>query len=53
MIKKAGGYACQQGDVESAIKELTRLFDDLSLRRSNPKGLKIDIVEQFRLALLN
>lgn len=53
LIKSAGGYACQQGDVESAIGELTRLFDDLSLRRSNPKGLKIDIVEQFRLALLN
>ncbi len=51
LIKRAGGYACQQGDVESAIGELARLFDDLSLRRSNPKGLEINIVEQFRLAL--
>jgi len=53
LIKGAGGYACQQGDVESAIGELTRLFDDLSIKKSNPKNLEIHILDQFKLALSN
>ena len=47
----AGGYACEQGDAESAKREIIRMLRDFEIGAEAGLSLKIDIVEQFRLAL--
>lgn len=47
----AGGYACEQGDTQSAKQELVRMLRDFELGAQAGLRLEVDIVEQFRLAL--
>jgi len=51
LLIEAGGYACEQGDAGSARQELVRLLKDFEIGAQTGLRLKLDIVEQFRLAL--
>lgn len=51
LLLGAGGYACEQGDAKSAKRELIRLLRDFEQGAQVGLSLKVDIVDQFRLAL--
>ena len=51
LLIEAGGYACEQGDAQSAKGELVRMLRDFERGAQEGIRLEVDIVEQFRLAL--
>lgn len=51
LLIRSGGYACVQGDTRSVRKELVRFISDFKVGAQTGLRLRLDIVEQFRLAL--
>jgi len=51
LLTQAGGYACLQGDIESAKQELVRVLRDFEKGAQTPLQIDLNIVEQFKLAL--
>jgi len=51
LLIEAGGYACKQGDTESTRQELVRVLKDFERGTQTGLRFKLDIAEQFRLAL--